>query len=52
MALDMYYEYLFTQVDLPWDKVDLIGNVIYKWVPTHGIYFILLKILPAKSRAG
>ena len=23
------------------DKVDLAGIVIHKWVPTHGIYFIL-----------
>ena len=33
--------FLFTQVGLVYDKVDLTGIVIHNWVPTHGIYFIL-----------
>ena len=32
-------------IDLVLDKADLAGIVIHKWVPTHGIYFFVCKIL-------
>ena len=48
MNIDLF---LFTQVDLAYDKVDLAGIVIHKWVTTFWniLYF---KILPAKFSAG